>query len=318
MEKCVYSVLDEGTVMKEILEEAGFRVIIGNGKMEDELLAQCSALVPGKCYVNQEVLDKAPGLKMVSKFGVGVDKIDIPACTARGVYVTNTARSNFISVAEHTIALMLAAAKKLYPISRVFHVEEPDWYAAKQVEGIELHGKTLSVIGLGNIGRRVAAIAQAFDMKIAGYDPYANPDTLPENIQLFDNLKDALGAGDFVTIHVAGGESVRHMINAETLAAMKPTAILINTTRGFVIDERALAEALEKHVIAGAALDVFETEPVTGKNPLLTMENVIATPHNAANTPDARLRSQKACAENIISLFAGIIPESALNHPRKR
>lgn len=318
MSKCVYSVMDEGKLVKHLLEERGFQVLIGNGKtIEEEKLAICDALIPGKCYVTEEVLEKAPKLQIVSKFGVGVDKIDIPACTRHNVWVTNTALTNYIPVAEHAITLMLAAAKKLYPISCALHRENPDWDSAKSYSAIELNGKILSVIGLGNIGRRVASIAHAFDMKIVGYDPYADPAKVPEYIALAETLEDALRQADFVTLHVAGGESVKNMIDASKLSLMKREAILINTTRGFVVNEADLIQALSSHVIAGAALDVFTTEPVREKNPLLTMENVVATPHNAANTPDARLRSQEQCAKNILKAMNGERPAFALNNPER-
>lgn len=318
MKKCVYSVLNEGAVINRILQEQGMEVVVGNGSLEEEKLAVCDALIPGKCYITEAVLQKAPRLQIVSKFGVGVDKIDIPACTKKGIWVSNTALTNYISVAEHTVALMLAAAKKLYPVSMAFHTQSPDWNAAKGYQSVELKGKTLSVIGLGNIGRRVAAIAHAFEMEIVGYDPFAKQESIPACVERVETLEEALKRGDFITLHVAGGESVRDMIGPAQFSCMKPTAILVNTTRGFVVNEEALEEALEHHRIAGAALDVFAVEPVTAFHPLLTMENVIATPHNAANTPDARLRSQEACAGNIIAALHGERPPFALNQPKRR
>ncbi|MDO4333406.1 MAG: hydroxyacid dehydrogenase [Eubacteriales bacterium] len=318
MKRCVYSVIDEGERIRQLLEEQGYEFLQGDGKtIEEEKLARCDALIPGKCYVTEEVLQKAPRLQIVSKFGVGVDKIDIPACTRHNVWVSNTALTNYIAVAEHTIALMLAAAKKLYPVSCALHKQQPDWDRAKSYSSIELNGKTLSVIGLGNIGRRVASLAHAFDMKIVGYDPYADSRKAPAYITLAATLEDALAEADFVTLHVAGGESVRNMIDASKLAMMKREAILINTTRGFVVNEADLIDALSNHVIAGAALDVFETEPVREANPLLLMDNVIATPHNAANTPDARLRSQEQCVRNILCAMNGERPPFALNNPER-
>lgn len=315
MKKCVYSVLDEGPVVKKLLEENGFQVVIGNGTLEPEKLAVCDALIPGKSYVTDKLLENAPRLKIVSKFGVGVDKIDIPACTKRGIWVSNTALTNYIPVAEHTVALMLTAAKKLPQITRVFQAETPDWQAGRSFRAIELNGKTLSVIGLGNIGRRVASIASAFGMQVVGFDPYAKPGTVPDFIVQKETLEETVACGDFITLHVAGGESVRDLINARIFALMKPTAILINTTRGFVVNEQDLIDALKNGVIAGAALDVFLEEPVIKASALFNMENVIVTPHNAANTAEAKLRSQQECANNIIAVFQGGHPPFALNDP---
>ncbi|MCD7806308.1 MAG: NAD(P)-binding domain-containing protein, partial [Lachnospiraceae bacterium] len=254
--KKVYIARSGCDVLKGKLENRGFEVLEKEGAYDEKLLLVCDALVPGKIPVTREVLDLAPNLKVISKFGVGVDRIDIPACSAQGIYVCNTPRSNYVSVAEQAITLLLMAAKKIYPVTRKLR-EEADWNGARRYQGTELYGKTLSVIGLGNIGKRVAALAYAFGMNIVGYDPYTDGKTLPDYITLKNTLEETLTEGDFVTLHVAGTESTRGMIGKEQLACMKSDAIIVNTTRGFVIDEQALIEALEKKSIAGAALDVF-------------------------------------------------------------
>lgn len=307
-------VVDEGKQVRDILTEKGYHLIVGNGTLEEAHLKECDAIIPGKAYITEEVLAQAPNLKIVSKFGVGVEKIDIPACTSRGIYVTNTPTANFTSVAEHTVMLLLAAAKKMHPISMHLSGANVDWFSAKQYQGTELSGKILSLIGFGNIGRQVAKLLSCFGMHIIAYDPYIEENRVPDYVELTRDLEYALSMGDFVSLHVAGIDSTRHLMNEKTLVKMKPNAILINTTRGFVIDETALITALQKGVIAGAALDVFETEPALSDNPLLHMENVIATPHNAGNTPEARLRAQITCAENIIEFFDGSCPPYALNH----
>jgi D-3-phosphoglycerate dehydrogenase len=270
--------------------------------------------VPGNAYVTKAILEKAPNLKMLCKTGVGMDKIDIPACTERGVCVTNTAGSNSISVAEHTIALMLAVAKQIYRVSLYLRREYPDWGVKFRYRSVELHGKTLAIIGLGNIGCRVAKIANGFDMKIIGFDPYADRKTLPDYIGLVDSKEEALRRGDFISIHVAGVESTRNLIGAKEFAIMKSNAILINTTRGFVIDEKALYDALHNKVITGAGLDVFCDEPLKPGNPLMSLENLVATPHCGANTPDARLRSETQCAQYILDYYTGKRPQFALNN----
>lgn len=313
MQPCVYMVRNEGTLIHKLLAEKGYDILTGNGKMNLDFAGRCDALVPGKALVTETVLEHAPRLKIVSKLGVGIDRIDIPACTAHGVYVANTPTANYISVAEHTITLMLAAAKRIYPISLRLRGTYADWNGAHDCQASELSGKTLSLIGFGNIGSRVAHIAAGFDMQIVAYDPYIDTSKVPGSVKLVSTLADALKAGDFVSIHVAGSDRRIHLINAAELKLMKSDAILINTTRGFVINEEDLIQALKNGTIAGAALDVFTQEPISEDNPLLRMENVIATPHSAANTPEARIRAQKACAENIISCLETGRPLRALN-----
>lgn len=310
--KYVYTVLDEGTHMVEILEQRGYVVLQGNGAIEEEKLKICSALIPGKCRISHEILDQAPDLKIVAKFGVGVDQIDITACTQRGIYVANTPLANYISVAEHTMALLLASAKKLMLLPQIVHSADAGWKESRELMGTELYGKTLAIIGLGRIGRRVAGMAHAFGMRLVGCDPYVNASDLPDYI-LLTELKTALSCADFVTIHVAGNQSVRNMIAEPELNSMKRTAVLINTTRGFVINETDLVQALELGSIAGAALDVVSEEPIRKDNPLLTMPQVIVTPHIAANTPEARRRAQEACAEAISEALEGKRPSLALN-----
>lgn len=319
MSKTVYVVRDHGSILKTSLEEQGFEVIIGNGQPQAEYLAQCNVLMPGgKVTVDAALLDQAPNLELVAKSGVGYDRIDVEECTRRGIYVANTPMTNYLSVAEHCMMLMLATAKKVYPISIYLRHTYPDFWCRERYEGGELYGKTLSIIGLGNIGRRVAELAHAFGMNIVGYDPYADPNKIPAYITVVDTLNAALEQGDFISLHVAGGPSTRHMIGTEQLQLMKPNAILINVARGSVVDEAALAEALRSGTIAGAGLDVFENEPLLPHNPLMLMENVVATPHCAGNTADARLRTQTDCVANIMDYYSGKAPRFALNRPNKK
>lgn len=318
MSKIVYIVRDHGSILKEQLEQHGFTVIIGNGQPQEEPLSRCNVLMPGgKVTVDAALLDKAPHLKLVAKSGVGYDRIDVEECTRRGIYVANTPMTNYLSVAEHALMLMLAVAKKVYPISLYLRHTYPDFWCRERYEGCELYGKTLAVIGLGNIGRRVAELANAFGMQIVGYDPYADPARLPACVTLVDTMDKALEQGDFITLHVAGGAATYHMIGHDAFRKMKSSAILINVARGSVVDENALAEALRNGKIAGAGLDVFENEPLLPNNPLMLMENVVATPHCAGNTADARVRTQIDCIANILDLYDGKAPRFALNKPVK-
>ncbi len=318
MEKTVYIVRDHGELLRRGLEEQGFDVTVGDGTPREEHLSRCRVLLPGgKVTVDSALLDKAPELRLIVKSGVGYDRIDVPECTRRGIYVANTPMTNYISVAEHALMLMLAVSKKVYPISLYLRHEYPDFWCRERYEGSELYGKVLGVVGLGNIGRRVAELARAFGMEIAGFDPYADPGRLPPYVKLESSLEDLLGKADIITLHVAGGDSTRHMIGAGELALMKPTAILINVARGSVVDEAALFAALRDGTIAGAGIDVFEEEPIRPHNPLMLLENVVATPHCAGNTQDARLRTQRDCLTNILDFYGGKAPRFALNSPER-
>ena len=312
MNELVYMISDKKNPAGDYLKEAGFNVVIKALPIDEELLSQAYALVPGFININEEILQKAKNLKIISKFGVGMDRIDIPACTRHHVAACNTPLSNYISVAEHTLALILGAAKKLYPISINLHKTDPDW-AKSRYSAIELYGKTISIIGFGNIGKRVARLLSGFDMNIIAYDPYGDENNVPEYVEFTRDLDYALKQADFVTIH-ASGDSAHHLIGEKQLSLMKQEAILINTTRGHVIDEEALIKALKEKRIAGAAFDVFAKEPIDAGNELLEMENVLVTPHNAAHTPEASMRSQYEVAQNIIDFRdSGTIPKTALN-----
>ena len=317
MEKVVYIVRDHGDILAEALHQEGFEVIVGNGKPEPEHLARCHVLMPGgKVTVDASLLDQAPRLELIVKSGVGYDRIDVAECTRRGIYVANTPLTNYLSVAEHTMMLMLAVAKKVYPISIYLRHTYPDFWCRERYEGGELYGKTLGIIGLGNIGRRVAELAAAFGMRVLGFDPYAPQERIPAFVERVETVDEILCRSDFISLHVAGGPSTKHLINAEALKKMKPNAILINVARGSVVDEAALAEALRSGVIAGAGLDVFENEPLLPHNPLMLLENVVATPHCAGNTADARLRTQTDCLSNILDYYSGKAPRFALNNPK--
>lgn len=313
MKKVVYLINDKPKILQDILSKEEFEIVIGDGKFNNEMLAQCWGLMSGRGFVTQEVLDKAPNLKIICKQGVGVDRINVQVCTDRGIYVVNTPQSNFISVAEHAMTLMLAVAKQIHPISLYLRKEFPDYACCSRYPAVELHGKTLAVIGFGSIGSRMAKMASGFDMKIVCYDPYANPVRIPDYVALMDTLEEALAQADFVSLHVAGIEANRGLMGAREFAAMKPTAIFINTTRGFIVDEPALYHALRNGVIAGAGLDVFADEPLKPHNPLMHLENLVATPHSAANTEESRRRAYLQCGQAFQDFAEGNRPTGAVN-----
>ena len=302
----VYLVGGRPKPVEEALAGKGIEVLTGDGEFNGEMLARCHVMMPGRGYITKEILDRAPNLKLIVKTGVGTDRIDVAECAKRGIRVENTPYSNFISVAEHTVALMLAVAKQLNPIGLNFRRESAKQFDPGKYPSIELFGKNLALIGLGNIGLRVAKIASGFDMNIIGYARRPNRSATPRYISLADSMGGAVSNADFVSLHVSGVEENRGLIGAGELSLMKRTAVLINTTRGFVVDEKALYDALVNKRIAGAGLDVFEDEPLKPGNPLLRLENVVATPHSASNTPEARSRAFSSCAQIILDYAAAV------------
>jgi len=313
MRKYVYLVPQIASPIAAPLRERGFEVVIGDGTYSKELLANCWAIVPARPPLTAEIIADAPNLKLVCKKGVGVDRIDIDACTERGICVANTPFSNYISVAEHTITLLLACAKRLNQMIQYVKCEDPDWNRINKLHPTEIYGKTLSVIGLGHIGMHTAKLAMGLGMKVLAYVRHPEKLELPEGIELASSMDDALSRGDFVSLHVSGSAGNRNLIGARELALMKPSAILINTTRGFVVDEEALYTALTTGQIAGAGLDVFVKEPIDISNPFLSLDNVVATPHRGGYTDEASSRGYMECADIIADFAAGKHPETAVN-----
>lgn len=302
MGRAVYIYNNRAPLVRDELLRRGFEVLVGDGDgVNEEYLRRCWAFVPGRAHVTGRMLDSAPELRLICKQGVGLDRIDTAACARRGIRVENTPGSNSVSVAEHTMALILACAKRLGPVERA--VRSGDTGCAQRLRSCELAGKTLSLVGFGSIGSRVAKMAAGFDMRILACVRSPEKYSGVHGVEFTASLERAVKNADFLSLHVAGTEENRGLIGRRELGAMKPTAYLINTTRGFVVDEGALLDALREGRIAGAGLDVFEHEPVSPGEPLLALENVVATPHTAANTPESNLRAHRKCVE-IITAFA--------------
>jgi D-3-phosphoglycerate dehydrogenase len=300
----------------DVLKKAGFELVY-HGKPaqlnEEELLAALpgiDASLAGSEPYNAGVLAAYPRLKVIARVGVGYDAVDVEAATRAGVVVTIAPGTNQGSVAEHTFMFMLALTKNL--ISQHLGVRSGGWPRGTNVP---LRGQTLGIAGLGRIGKAVATRGLGFEMRVLAHDPY--PDTAwaaAHNIPLV-SFEQLLAESDFLSLHMPAMPQTAHMINAKTLARMKPTAYLINTSRGAVIHEGDLYTALKEKRIAGAGLDVFEEEP-PGKIPLLELDNVVLTPH-AAGT-DFRSRDEMALsgAEAIVSLSRGEWPAEKIVNPQ--
>lgn len=268
-------------------EEAQWTVITAD-QIQSNLaqhLADADALVVRSAVdVNAALLEKAAKLRVIGRAGVGVDNIDLDAATRRGIAVMNTPGANAVAVAEHTFALMLALARHL---GRADATTRAGKWEKKSLQGSELRGKTLGVVGLGRVGLEVARRARAFAMEVVAHDPFVSATLARELGIKLSLLDDVFAAADYLTLHVGLTPQTASMINAENLKKMKPGARLINCARGELIDESALAAALRSGHLAGAALDVFTQEPPKD-SPLLQLENVIATPHIAGSTFEAQ------------------------------
>lgn len=273
----------------EPLRAAGFAVEKRVGLSPAELLEavrDCEGLVVrSETKVTAELMDAAERLRAVGRAGVGVDNIDVPAATARGVVVMNAPDGNTITTAEHTIALLISLARRVPQANASLRAGR---WERKRFVGVELQGKTLGVVGLGRIGRTVAARARGFGMNIVAYDPFVAPEQARDLELEITPLDELFARADFITVHTPLTAETRGLIGAQAFAKMKRGVRIINCARGGLVDERALLAALKEGTVAGAALDVFEQEPPDGDNPLLALEEVIATPHLGASTKEAQ------------------------------
>ena len=260
-----------------------------------------------------DFLRRTPGLQVIGKHGVGVDNIDVDAATELGIKVVNAPLANVESVAEHAVMMMLALAKNVVPLDAAVkdgEFEKRNIYVCR-----ELCGKTLGLVGIGNIGGRVARKCMAaFDMKVLAYDIYVSKDRAMElGVTLVDGLDELLAASDFVSLHAPLTPETKGLISRRELDIMKPTAYLVNTARGGVVDEAALAEALESGKIAGAGLDAFSEEPPDPDQPLFELDNVITTPHTGGITAESMERMGMTAAEGMVSVLAGRRPQYLVN-----
>jgi D-3-phosphoglycerate dehydrogenase len=290
----------------------GWQVIASNPEEYEEYLRDADALiVRGAVRVDRALLAKAPRLKVIGRAGVGAENIDVDAATAAGVLVMNTPGGNAVSVAEHTLALMLSMARSIP--QAIASVKSGQW-EAKKFLGSELRGKTLGVVGLGSIGREVVRRARGFEMRIVSSDPYVNSRTAADLSTTLLSLEELYPECDYITLHVALTTETYGMLNDAAFAAMKQGVRIVNCARGELIDGEALRKAIESGKVAGAALDVFQTEPPRSE-PLLAFENVLATPHIGGWTHEAQDALGYRIAEQIVEYFRDGIALNAVNVP---
>jgi len=295
----------------EFLKGSGFAFDVKVGLKEPELAAAVgeydALIVRSGAKVTAKVLEKPGNLKAIARAGVGVDNIDLEAATQHGILVMNTAEASTLSTAEHALALMMALARKIPQADA--HVRKGGWERNKY-QGTQLAGKTLGVVGMGRIGRTVAARALAMEMNVVGFDPYFSaPAALDGRVQMIRDFDEFLSHVDVITFHVPGGEGTRHLLNRDRLMnKCRPNLLVINDARGEVVDESALAEALREKKIAGAAIDVYASEPPAKDHPLFALENCVLTPHLGASTDEAQTAvSVEACKAIVAYLQNGEI-----------
>jgi D-3-phosphoglycerate dehydrogenase len=261
-------------------------------------------VVRSRTKVTKEVIDAASSAKIIARVGVGLDNVDVKAAEAKKIRVINAPEAASVAVAELAIGLMISLARS---IPRADAESKKGNWIKKDLMGTQLSGKYLGIVGVGNIGRHIGRMAKALHMNLIGYDPYPiNKEFISETGMIVTDLNTLLESADYITCHVPSTPETKHMFNAERFSKMKPTAYLVNTSRGEIIDENALYEALKNNKIAGAALDVFEVEPPTNKL-LLGLPNIVCTPHIGAQTKEAQELASTVIAEKIIQILRGVI-----------
>ena len=290
------------------LEAAGCEVIpnwVGRAYRATELheaLRGVDAIITGTDELTAEVIAAADRLRTIAKHGVGLDTIDLAAARERGIVVTATPGAIQDSVADLTLALMLTLARRIVPAH--LSLRDGRW---EGFIGVELRGKTLGLVGLGRIGKEVCRRAQAFGMRVVAFDPYPDEDFGATHDVTFLSLPDLLATADVVSLHAGLAGGAAPLIGPAELAAVKPGALLINTARGHLIDEAAMADALREGRLAGAGLDVFTAEP-PGHSPLLALDNVVLTPHIGGQTVEGLLRMGQMTVENCLRALRGEEP----------
>lgn len=299
----------------EKLEDAGHNVTfeeMNHDALLESIVDYDGLMVRSGTKVTEDIVKKGAegSLKVIGRAGIGVDNIDIKTAGSLGVKVVNSPTGATISVAELALGHMLSLSRHLTKADS--SMKQGEWIK-KQLKGSELHGKTLGLVGCGNIGQKTAELACAFGMKVIGYDPFLSKEVLAErNIEKMKNLEDVVKTADIISLHLPHTEKTHYIIDKKMLSHMKSTALLINCARGGTVDEHALYEVLKNEEIAGAALDVFEQEPPE-KTKLMELDNIVFTPHLGANTKEGQIRAGTVCAEQVMKVLNDETPDYWVN-----
>lgn len=311
-------------LLPQSIHEAGMKLLEGKAKIiicPDTSKKNALRLVKDvhgiilrtSLVVDKDIIDAARNLQVISRTGVGVDNIDVKEATKKGILVCNLPGVNALSVAEHTVAFILALAKQLKFMDKSTRKEQ--WSNRNRYQATDLEGKLLGLIGVGRIGSQVAVMChKAFKIQVVGYDPYVGKGGQMKNgIQFYDRIEEVFEKADFVSVHIPGTHKTRNLITWKLFNKMKKSAYFINTSRGEVVNERALIKALKEGRIKGAALDVFTKEPLSVNNPLLQMENVLLSPHSASLTRECVIRLAKGAVRTVLNVFANKLPKNIFN-----
>jgi D-3-phosphoglycerate dehydrogenase len=298
----------------DILKEH-FTVEVSTGLSEDELVEKIkdfdALVIRSGTKVTKRVIEAADNLKIIGRAGVGIDNVDVDAATKKGIIVANSPEGNMISAAEHTIGMMMAMSRNIPQANASLKARE--WKRSK-FTGVEVKGKTLGIIGLGRIGSEVAKRASGLEMNLLGYDPFVSEKRATEIGVKLATVNEIATEADYITVHTPLIKETRNILDDEQFALMKPGVRIINCARGGIISEEALAKALEKGTVAGAAFDVFVEEPPF-ENPLLKFDQVIVTPHLGASTKEAQINVAVDIAKEVISVLTGGSAKNAVNIP---
>jgi len=295
-------------ILNEILEKNGLQITYEPEITPEQIAEKIGnfevVVVRSRTKITKELIQKADKCQIIARVGVGLDNIDQNAAKEKNIRVINAVEGAMNAVAELVVGLMLSLAREIPRADR--EVRNGNWIK-KELMGSELRGKYLGIVGLGNIGKRLGRLAKSFNMNIIGFDVMPIDEEFSKEVGLMKaDLGTLLSSSDYVSLHVPLLDSTKHMINAEKISTMKNTARIINTSRGGVIDEEALFDALKNGGLAGAALDVFEVEPATS-NKLKDLPNFISTPHMGAQTKEAQSLAANVIAEKIIQILRGVI-----------
>lgn len=305
------------------LLEGKAEIVITNDGDSDRIL---DSLIDADAYIlrigkiDRKAIERCEKLKVITRPGVGYDSVDVQAATERGIPVVLCPAANARAVAEHTVALLLACAKNI--VESVNETKAGNFGIRNRYAAVDIVDKMLVVLGFGNIGRQVAKLCAALDMKVGVFDPFVKRETAEEmGYAYFENMLDALAAADFVSLHMPSMPSTRGMIAAEQFKAMKPTAFFLNAARGDVVNEPALIAALKNGEIAGAGLDVLVEEPFPADHPFMTMPNVVLTPHMAAQSQETVSKLVTMAAEGTLAVLRGekwpyVANPEVYDHPR--
>ena len=315
-----YKVLIPSEISEEgivFLRERGCEINRGTGTTPEAIrrdVVDCDAILARTELYPAEVLEAAPRLKVIARHGVGVDNIDVAAAERLGIWVTVAGTANFNTVAEVGLGFIIALGRQTGFFER--NAKSGNWAVRNKISSIDLEGKTLGLIGFGKIGRCLADKARlGLGMNVLAYDPYVTQDQAAESATMTSDWDEVFRRADFVSLHLP--YTGKKLVSARDFANMKPTAYFINLARGEIVEEPDLIEALRRGQIAGAALDVFDKEPPDPKNPLLSMENVLVTPHNAGLTRECMSRLSLQAAQGIWDVLSGQVPQWPVNTPKQ-